>query len=81
MLCSGLGNAGGALLLSTSRQGSCMLPILYPMAWLWGEYGIVSVQAVADILTLALAIPLIIHMLKKINQTKLLYESGAMPDL
>ena len=81
MLCSGLGNAGGALLLSTSRQGSCMLPILYPMAWLWGEYGVVSVQAVADVLTLALAIPLIIHMLKKITQTKLLYESGAMPDL
>ena len=81
MLCSGLGNAGGALLLSTSRQGSCMLPILYPMAWLWGEYGVVSVQAVADVLTLALAIPLIIHMLKKINQTKLMYESGAMPDL
>ena len=81
MLCSGLGNAGGALLLSTSRQGSCMLPILYPMAWIWGEYGVVSVQAVADVLTLAMAIPLIIYMLKKINQTKLLYESGAMPDL
>lgn len=80
MLCSGLGNAGGALLLSTARQGSCMLPILYPMAWLWGEYGVVSVQAVADVLTLALAIPLIIHMMKKITQTKLLHESGAMPD-
>ena len=80
MLCSGLGNAGGALLLSTSRQGSCMLPILYPMAWLWGEYGVVSVQAVADVLTLALAIPLIIHMIKKINKTKLMYESGAMTD-
>ena len=81
MLCSGLGNAGGALLLSTSRQGSCMLPILYPMAWLWGEYGVVSVQAVADVLTLAMAVPLIIYMLKKITKTKLLYDSGAMPDL
>ena len=81
MLCSGLGNAGGALLLSTSRQGSCFLPILYPMAWLWGEYGVVSVQAAADVLTLALAIPLIIHMIKKINTAKLFYESGAMPDL
>ena len=81
MLCSGLGNAGGALLLSNARQGSCMLPILYPMAWLWGEYGVVSVQAIADVLTLALAVPLIIHMLKKISKTKLMYESGAMPDL
>ena len=80
MLCSGLGNAGGALLLSTSRQGSCMLPILYPMAWLWGAYGVVSVQAVADVLTLALAIPIIIHMTKKINNAMLFHESGAMSD-
>ena len=80
MLCSGLGNAGGALLLSTSRQGSCMLPILYPMAWLWGAYGVVSVQAVADVLTLALAIPLALYMMKKIKKTKLLYESGALLD-
>lgn len=80
MLCSGLGNAGGALLLSTSRQGSCMLPILYPMAWLWGEYGVVSVQAVADVLTLALAIPLAIHMMKKITNAEILYKSGTLID-
>ena len=35
MFCAGLGNAGGALLLSTSRQGSCFLPILYP----WRSFG------------------------------------------
>ena len=80
MLCSGLGNAGGALLLSTSRQGSCLIPILYPMAWIWGAYGVVSVQAVADVLTLALAIPLAIYMMKKIRKTKLMYESGALLD-
>ncbi len=67
MLCSGLGNAGGALLLSTSRQGSCFLPILFPMAALWGAYGIASVQAVADILSLVMAIPICIYMLKKIK--------------
>ena len=67
MLCAGLGNAGGAVALSTSRQGSCFLPILYPMAWLWAEYGIASVQAVADVLSLALAIPIAISMTKKIR--------------
>ena len=59
MFCAGLGNARGALLLSTSRQGTCFLPIVYPMAWAWGAYGIAAVQAVADLLTLILAIPLI----------------------
>jgi len=67
MFCAGLGNAGGALLLSTSRQGSCFLPILYPMALLFGSYGIASVQAVADILSMALAIPICLHMLKKVK--------------
>lgn len=67
MLCAGLGNAKFALALSTSRQGSCFIPTLYLLTWLFGSYGVATVQAVADILTLALAIPIIIHVMKKIN--------------
>ena len=67
MLCVGLGNARGAMLLATARQGSCFLPILYPLAWLFAGYGIASVQAAADILSLALAIPMAIAMTKKIK--------------
>lgn len=70
MLCTGLGNAGGALLLSTARQGSCFIPILYPLAFLFGAYGIASVQAVADILTLVLAIPILIRVKKKISRAE-----------
>ena len=70
MLCAGLGNGGGALALSTSRQGSCFLPILYPLVFFFGMYGIAAVQALADVLTLALAIPICIYMLKKVNKAK-----------
>ena len=70
MLCAGLGNSGGALALSTSRQGSCFLPILYPLAFFFAEYGLATVQAAADILSLALAIPICIYMLKKIKLAK-----------
>ncbi len=66
MLCAGLGNAKGALALSTSRQGTCFLPILYPMAWLLGSYGLATVQAAADVLSLVLAVPIISNMKKKI---------------
>lgn len=59
MLCAGLGQARGAVLLSTSRQGTCFLPIVYPMALLWGAVGVAAVQAVADILSMALAVPII----------------------
>ena len=67
MLCAGLGNAVGAFLLATARQGTCMLPILFPLAHFFGEYGIAAVQAGADVLSLALAIPITIYMLKKIK--------------
>ena len=59
MLCAGLGNALGAVLLSTARQGTCFLPIVYPMTMLWGANGAAAVQAVADVLSIALAVPLI----------------------
>ena len=80
MLCAGLGNAGGAVALSTSRQGSCFLPILFPMALLWGATGIAAVQAVADILSLALALPIALYMSKKIRQAQLTADSLQLMD-
>ena len=70
MYCVGLGDAKGALLLSTARQGSCFLPILYPLAWIFGAYGLASVQAVADVLTVAMAVPIIIGLNKKVKLAK-----------
>ena len=67
MLCAGLGDAKGALALSTARQGTFFIPILFPLAWLFGAYGIATVQALADVLTLALAIPIIRSIKKKIS--------------
>ena len=67
MYCVGLGNAKGALALSTARQGSCFLPILYPLAWIFGAWGVGCVQAVADVLTMALAIPILGGINKKLQ--------------
>ena len=70
MLCVGLGNAKGALLLSTARQGSCFIPIVHLMAFMFAAYGVASVQAVADLLTMILAVPLAVSMTKKIRQAQ-----------
>ena len=70
MLCAGLGNGKGAFLLATARQGSCMLPILFPLAAWFGAYGISSVQAGADVLSLALAIPIAVYMIRKIKNAQ-----------
>lgn len=68
MLCVGLGNAKGAFLLSTARQGTCFIPFLHPLAWLFRANGIASVQALADVISLALAIPIAVSMTHRIRQ-------------
>ena len=70
MLCAGLGNAKGALALSTSRQGTCFLPILYPLAFFFGAYGIACVQALADVLSLLLAVPILRKTRKAVNKAE-----------
>lgn len=70
MYCVGLGNAKGAMLLATARQGTCFIPFVHIMAFLLGAYGVASVQALADVLSLALAAPLAISMTKKIRQAQ-----------
>ena len=58
MLCSSLGVGWGAVLLASARQGTCFLPVLYPLSRIFGATGIASVQAVADALTIFLAVPI-----------------------
>ena len=70
MLCVGLGNAKGAMVLATSRQGSCFIPIVHLMAGLFGAFGVASVQALADVLSMIIAIPIIVAMKKKIARAQ-----------
>lgn len=70
MLCVSLGNAKGAFLLATARQGSCFIPILYPIAFFFHANGVASVQALADVLSLILAIPIAIVMTRRIRQAQ-----------
>ncbi len=63
-----LGKADYALLLSTSRQGTCFIPILYPITMIFKAYGVACVQGVADVLSLVLAIPILKKIQKKVNK-------------
>lgn len=81
MFCAGLGDVKGALLLSTSRQGSCFLPIVLPLAWIGGETGVASVQAVADVLSLILAIPIMRRVRRMVQRTAAGCEEEGQPSL
>jgi ACR3 family arsenite efflux pump ArsB len=52
-----------------------MVPILFPLAHFFAEYGIASVQALADVLSLLLAVPIAIYMVRKIKRTWKAYEA------
>ena len=74
MLCAGLGKARGAFLLATARQGTCFIPVLYPLVYFFREYGILAVQAVADVLSLAIAIPIVVKVTRQIKAARQQYE-------
>ena len=70
MFCAGLGFVKGALVLSTARQGSCFLPIVFPLAYAFQENGVAAVQAVADVLSLFLAVPIIRYVMKRVKKAE-----------
>lgn len=69
---SGTGQAKFALLMSTARQGYCFLPTILTLPFLFGAEGIVACQATADLLALAVVLPLAIKAFKSVRQTEAL---------
>ena len=68
MFYAGIGKAKYALLLSTARQGYCFIPLLFILPVLFGANGLAATQATADLLTLAVVIPLCIKAYKMIAE-------------
>lgn len=70
MYCAGLGRARDALILSTTRQGTCFIPVLYPLYWLFREVGVVCTQAVADLLSLVVTLPILRRIQKAVDEAE-----------
>lgn len=60
MFFAGIGKAKWALLMSTARQGYLFIPLVFILPPLFGTYGVASVQAAADLISLAISIPLML---------------------
>ena len=67
-LYSAAGRATGALIISTTRQGLCFFPLVYTLPRFFGLMGLVAVQPGAELLTVAIVIPLAIYIQRKIRQ-------------
>lgn len=58
MFYAGTGNAKLSLLMATARQGYCFIPVVLVVPFLFGAEGVAACQSVADLLMLAIALPL-----------------------
>jgi putative MATE family efflux protein len=67
-LFTALGRAKSAGLISASRQGIFLIPLIYLLPVYLGVTGLAYAQAVSDIFTFLLALPLSVFILKELNQ-------------
>ena len=75
------GRATGALVLSISRQGVCLIPTVLVLANVLGLMGIMISPLVADIISGVIAAILAVRIFRYIRETKEAYEMGLLdPD-
>ena len=70
MFYAGTGKAKYSLLMATARQGYCFYPVVLTLPFLLGAEGVAACQAAADLLMLAVAIPLSVKAFKIIKQAE-----------
>ena len=61
MLFQSIGLSGRATFLAALRSGACFIPVLLVMARVWGLWGVMLAQPVADVLSSAISVPFIIR--------------------
>lgn len=69
---------GFFILLAIARQGLFFIPTLWLMSWLFGIFGVQASQAMADLLSFALAVPIGPGVLRQFKQMK---EAAANADI
>jgi Na+-driven multidrug efflux pump len=71
MCYAGLGKAKGAAILSIARQGIFLIPMILLLPFLFGAEGLAAAQAASDALSLVIAVPLCIKILRLIKDRML----------
>jgi putative MATE family efflux protein len=72
-----LGKARGAAVLSISRQGLCLIPMIVLLPVFWGAEGLAAAQAASDFLSLLIALPLCIRIIRQVKERLLASRQAA----
>ena len=73
-----LGRSIGAAVLGLARQVICLIPCVLVLSKIFGVYGLASAQAVADVMSFMIALPMVIILFKK--ATKMELEQNALEE-
>ncbi len=69
-----LGRPIGAAVLGLSRQVICLIPSVLILSKVFGVYGLAASQAVSNLLTFCIAVPMVISLFRKIKKIELDYK-------
>lgn len=67
MMMQTVGKVGRATLLATARQGLCFIPAVLLLPQLFGIWGVLLAQPVADVLSFSLALPIALGFFKEMK--------------
>lgn len=67
MMLQTIGHTVPATLVAVSRQGIFLIPAIWILSYFFGMTGVQMAQGVADVFTVALAIPLQLRVLRQLS--------------
>ena len=70
MMLQSIGKGLKASIVASSRQGLCFLPLIYILPSFFGLQGIEMCQAIADVLTLAISVPIGYSVIKEMKNAE-----------
>ena len=69
MMLQSIGKGLKASIVASARQGLCFLPLIFILPRFFGLFGVEICQAVSDVLTLAISVPIGASVIKEMRQT------------
>lgn len=69
MMLQSIGKGLKASIVASARQGLCFLPLIFILPRFFGLFGVEICQAVSDVLTLAISVPIGVSVIKEMKHT------------
>lgn len=70
MMLQSVGKGLKASIVASARQGLCFIPLIYILPYFFGLTGVEICQAVADVFTLAISVPIGLSVVREMQKTK-----------